>query len=273
MSTIPNAIYSRKEDVSPVDFWRADTETRIINRQTDTFSFSVPVYPSTAYILLSFDEHNNGERWTAETFNNYLKTYINDRNRAVENAPTFLINYYQMLCLSDSDNIIKYKPNILDKVYKGESNEANPDFYATLGGQYRVSFEQKSGVTLPKLPQGIVDLFECNQIGSKISRHRQQPYKKYDVTVVDDGYTTNYMAVAVINTVTFDGTDYTPVTVDTGNHKLSEFFELGKEGNLFTSVQNLGYLINDIEYISEYLQYYNISLLGNNKLSIKKNNG
>lgn len=261
-----------KLNISPVDLWVADARTRVIGRQnTQDDSFSVTVYPGSSYLLFAFDEDNGNEEWTAETLNQQLYTSFTARND--ENVP-YKINRYQLIGLANTSRTVDFLKATVEKRDYDEYAATDPDFFSTLAGSYRLSFSLKPNVTLPSLPQNVLDLFEANQVQSKVARHFQQPYKNYSVTLVDDMYSTKYMALVVVNAVDENGED---IVIDSEeNYALGNYFVMGTNTDdniatdpLFSDVQNLGHLIEDKSALKILEKYYDVTLLGANQMRIK----
>lgn len=256
-----------KLDVNTVDLWVADTNARIISRQsTQDNSFAVQVQPGSSYLLFAFDEDDeNGVEWTAETLNQRLSLYFGDRNNDANT--TYKINWYQLIGFANTRRVVNFDGG----------TDVNPDFYSTLSGSFKLSFDLLPGVTLPSLPKNVLDLFESNQIQSKVARHFQQPYKNFSVALVDGVYSTKYMAVVVVNAVGKEGEG--DVVIDTPNYTLTDYFTVGantdedeKTDPLFTSVQNLGYLLNDKRSLEVLKDYYKITLFGSNQMRMTVGN-
>ena len=243
------------------DMWVADFNATVVHRQnTQDDSFSIGVYPGCSYLLFGFDEGD----WTAATFNQKLSDYFEARNA---DDPPYKINRYQLIGLADTSRAVTFE----------SGTDLLPDFYSNLGGAYRLSFNLKPNVTLPSLPKNILDLFEANQIQAKVSRHFQQPYKNYNVSLVDDIYATRYMALVIVNAVD-DAGKYVVIDGDE-NCALADYFVVGEAVDaddatipLFTSVQNLGHLVKDKNSMSVLADYYDVTLLGSNQMRLSVGN-
>lgn len=252
-----------KLDINAVDLWVADTNARVIGRQsTQDDSFAVQVQPGSSYLLFAFDEDNNTDEWTVDTLNQKLYEYFNQQN--AQTSADYNINNYQLIGLANTGRVVNFRGGSF----------TDPDFYATLAGSFKLSFDLLPNVTLPSLPQNVLDLFESNQIQAKVSRHFQQPYKNYTADLVGGTYTTKYMALVVVNAV--DGDEDIVIDDPKATNKkyaLTDYFiaidDVDGEVNtdpLFTTVQNLGYLLEDKKALQELAHYYKITLFGSNQM-------